>query len=113
MVARSASPTISSALWREADELLSALTPLATGTLRLWRVSRSPVCWDPIDGAGRWSLEGDCAIYASCSAGLAVLEALVRLKPSAARSTHRLATLQVRVRDGEAEWLDPSLLSSR
>ena len=80
------------------------------GRLQFWRVAKPNHLWDVSRGAARWSRDGDPIIYASCSAGLAVLEALAHLKRADAQRAHRLATIGTSLRSDDVLMLAPQSL---
>lgn len=75
------------------------------GRLRIWRIARPGQLWKASDRLARWSLEDEPVIYASCTAGLAVLEALVHLERQDARRLHRPALIDVPVTDHDVMLL--------
>jgi RES domain-containing protein len=78
--------------------------------LRLWRVDRGRDVWKVSEAAGRWCLAQDAMIYASTTAGLAMLEALAHLDPDDARKRHRIAQIDVTAPRGTVEWIDAGAL---
>jgi RES domain-containing protein len=87
--------------------------PVRIRRLWLWRVALEPEVWVPGDRPARWSEADDPILYASSTAGLAVLEALAHLKASDSRRVHRLARIDARVGPADVLALDVRALPKR
>lgn len=81
-----------------------AFEHVGPGRLRVWRAAKPGHLWDTSDGTARWTVKGDPVIYASCTAGLAVLEAVAHLKRVDGPRPHRLGHVEIDVHANDV-WM--------
>jgi RES domain-containing protein len=84
--------------------------PLEPGRLRIWHVATPGRQWQPSEGSARWNRRDQPVIYASTTAGLAMLEARAHLKSDLAARWHRLCAVYIAVSRGDALQLMPQQL---